>query len=39
MDKSDSHQKGWGSEDWMNEGEGIISQRTYMHNPWSQTVI
>ena len=26
------------AENWMKEGDGI-SQRIYMHNPWTQTIV
>ena len=38
MQQTDSCQRGGGMRDWMKEGEGI-SQRTYMHDPWTWTTV
>ena len=36
MEHTDTCQRGGGSREWLKEGERI-SQRTYMHDPWTGT--
>ena len=37
MEQTDSYKRERGSGDWLKEGEGI-SQRTYMKDPWTETM-
>lgn len=39
MEQTNSCQRGGRRRDWIKEGEGIISQRTYIRHPWTQTTV